>query len=266
MVRNLSKLFGRKFASNAFIVLFSLATMAVVPPNSVADIPSFDGTYSGTITITTTTTIPTDPPQTSSKTDSNELTLVVTNGVIEGGAKGSILDSAGNATMLFPYGGANDLAVVARFRRDVNTGALSVSGVLNWNFPSAQIVVVGEFALKAIEKFTFKVPAKLPSAKIGKRYQSGVSLCSPMPPPKHLCGVFAKISNPNGGREPYTFGLKIGSDFLPSGMILNANTGVISGTPKVGQKPGTRHLILCSYDANDRFTGICRSTTLTLTR
>lgn len=118
--------------------------------------------------------------------------------------------------------------------------------------------------MKASEKFSFKIPPQLPTAQIGKVYRSDVSFCTPFPPAKRLCGVFAKITNPAGGKEPYTFRLKIGSNLLPTGMTLNANTGVISGKPKAGQKPVTKNLIVCAYDANDRFSGVCRSTTMAL--
>ncbi len=51
-------------------------------------------------------------------------------------------------------------------------------------------------------------------------------------PPGSINQVYAFALSPTGGIGPYTWGLKSGSPFLPSGLTLSTN-GVISGTPTV---------------------------------
>jgi len=251
-----------------FVSLLSLlaSSVLVLPTaSSATPITDFDGIYNGTVTITGTLTINSTPPKKIVTTNTNVLSLVVKNGKIIGGATGSILDVNGNATMVIPFPGYGDITLKAHFVRNASSKVLTSTGTLSASFPGYGMVFSGKFSLTGGDKFSFTIPSTLKNAQIGKKYPD-YSFCQPPVPSGGLCGTFPKSTNPSGGKAPYSFRLKVGSDFLPTGMILNFRTGQISGTPIAGQKPVTKKLIVCAYDSNDAFTGVCRTTTMVLTR
>jgi len=247
------------------LILVVISSLFIPSARSATPITDFDGTYVGKFTVTVTVTIPTNPPRKISTTQTVPMQLSVIKGVITGWGKGFVINKAGKATMTIaipPYG---YLTFTSNFSRNSSTGLASFKGILTGSFPSARAVVTGNFTATGREKFNFN-PRTLPNAKIGQKYPANVSFCDPPVPNGALCGLFARSNSPSGGKPPYTFKLKSGSILLPTGMILNSSTGTLSGTPIAGQKPGTRFLTVCAYDANDRFTGVCRNTTLTLAR
>lgn len=255
---------ARKISS---ISLFLMVISSLFIPNasSATPITDFDGTYAGNFTITVTVTVPTNPPQKISNTSTAPIQLSVNKGVIVGWAKGSVINKAGKAIIsvdLAPYG---KLTLTSYFAKNASTGVMSVSGTLSGSFPAARSVISGKFIASGRDRFIFSIPSILPAAKIGKKYPV-VNFCNPVPPKGQMCGPFFTPRNPSGGKPPYTFKLRAGSDFLPTGLVLNSRTGELSGTPKAGQAPVTKKLIICAYDSNDRFTGVCRTTTMVLTK
>lgn len=250
-----------------FPFLFLLASSGLILPiaSSATPITDFDGTYNGTLTLTVTTTVPTDPPKEISETVTSAATLTVHNGEILGWGKGFILNKAGKATITVPIAGYGSITFTANFSRNTSTGVTTVTGDLSGPFPSAYTVLSGRFTASGGDKFSFTIPSRLDNARIGKKYPV-YSFCQPPVAAGGLCGSFQKSNNPSRGKPPYSFRLKVGSDFLPTGMILNFRTGQISGTPIAGQKPVTKQLIVCAYDSNNAFTGVCRTTTMVLTR
>lgn len=249
------------------LLFFSLISLSLIlpPAFSAAAITDFDGTYKGNFTMTITVTVPTKPPQKMTKTSTIPMKLLVHDGQILGWGKGMVINKAGKATMTLPIAGYGSISFTVYFSRNHSTDITTLTGVLSGAFPSANAVISGKFTATGGEKFLFSIDTPLKEAHIGKKYD-GVSLCAPPVKPGGMCGIFPKSRNPSGGNPPYRFGLQSGSDFLPTGIVLNFRTGEISGTPMAGQKPDTRHLIICAYDSNDWFTGVCRKTTLTLKR
>ena len=250
-----------------FSFLFLLTSSGLIFPiaSSATPITDFDGFYNGTITVTLTTTLPTDPPEIISKTETNSVTFTVHKGGILDWGEGAILNKAGDATMTVPITGYSGITFTAKFSRNTSTGVTTVTGDLSGSFPSAGIVISGRFKASGGDKFSFKIPSRLGNARIGQKYP-GYSFCQPPVAAGRLCGIFKESNSPTGGKPPYTFRLKMGSDFFPTGMTLNSRTGQISGTPKAGQKPTQKRLVVCAYDSNNLFTGVCRTTTMLLTR
>lgn len=242
-----------------------ISSLLIPTASSATPITDFDGTYSGKLTITVTVTVPTNPPQKISKTSTVPIQLAVHKGVIVGWAQGSVINKAGKAAMsvdIAPYG---KLTITSYFTKNASTSVISVSGTLGGSFPAARAAISGRFTATGRDKFIFSIPSVLPNAKIGKKYPV-INFCNPVPPKGQMCGPFTKTSNPSGGNPPYTFRLRAGSDFLPTGLVLNSRTGELSGTPIAGQASVTKKLVICAYDSNDRFTGVCRTTTMVLTK
>lgn len=249
----------------SFTSIFLIALTSLLLPLSSATTPvsDFDGTYSGKFTITATITVPSKPPQKISKTSTMPMELLVRNGVIVGWAQGSVLNKAGDASItvtIAPYG---NITFTSHFVRNASTQLTSVTGTLSGSFPSIRTIISGKFSATGTEKFVFNART-LPDAKIGQKYPSGISFCTPAVQSGALCGLNKNSTNPSAGEPPYTFKLQNSGGFLPTGMTLNASTGTISGTPISGQKTGVRILVVCAYDATDRFTGVCRTVTLLL--
>lgn len=248
-------------------LLFLMASTGLVLPtaSSTTPITDFDGSYIGKFTLTVTVTVPTDPPKKMSNTVTSPMSLTVRNGAILGWGKGFILNKAGKANITVPISGYGNITFTANFSRNTSTDVTTVTGTLSGSFPSAYTVLSGRFSATGGDKFSFTIPSALKNAQIGKKYP-GYSFCQPPVASGGLCGSFQKSTNPSGGKPPYSFRLKVGSDFLPTGIILNFRTGQISGTPIAGQKPTTKQLVVCAYDSNDGFTGVCRTTTMVFTR
>ncbi len=258
------------FQSVLIPVIFAIQFL--LPVSTAAQLNTeFDGLYSGTLTLTITTTIPADPPIVMSNTQSSSFSLTVRDGKILDAGEGGIIDSAGNGKVSYNVPIYGTIVFNVHFTKGAPGKNTSVTGEIDWtaNFGGLPAVLTGSYAGSGGDKFFFSIsPNLLHNAKIGSPYIPIVSLCQPITKKGGLCGVFPTSTqrNPKGGKAPYTFKLKMGSPFLPTGMILNPFTGQISGTPIKGQKIGTRELIVCVTDANDRFTGVCRSVTLVLTK
>lgn len=245
----------------------ALASTQLALPLATALTPNtqFDGEYSGKLTLTLTTTVPTDPPRKISITQTSDLRLTVRAGKVLEGGNGGTIDRAGNALASVTIPGYGTITFAVHFTRDSSGKGARVSGEMNAEFPAVFTVIVGTYSGIGGEKFSFTIPI-LHSARIGYPYIP-VSLCQPATKKGGLCGLFSPSlqRNPKGGKAPYTFRTKIGSAFLPTGMLLNPFTGLISGTPRKGQKTGPKKMVICAYDSNDGFTGVCRSVTLNLT-
>lgn len=256
---------ARKILFLSFLFLLTSSGLIFPIGSSAAPITDFDGTYNGTFSLTVTATLPTDPPQEISNTATSAMTLGVHNGEITGWGEGSILNKAGKATMTLPIAGYGSITFTANFSRNSSTGVTTVTGNLSGSFPSVNTVLFGRFTASAGDKFSFWISSTLPNARIGQKYP-GYSFCQSPVATGKLCGIFKKSDNPTGGKPPYTFRLKMGSDFLPTGMTLNSRTGQISGRPIAGQKPTQKRLVVCAYDSDNLFSGVCRTTTMVLTR
>ncbi len=246
-----------------FLVLFSSLLTPIA--NSATAISDFDGTYTGKFVITATITVPTNPPQKISKTSTVPIQLAVKKGVIVGWAQGSVINKSGKATItvvIAPYG---KLTLASYFTKNSSTSVISVTGTLSGSFPSVRTVISGHFTATNGNKVAFGIPSVLPAAKIGKKYP-GFNFCDPVPPKGISCGYYYPRRNPSGGKPPYSFRLRQGSNSLPTGIVLNSKTGELSGTPITGQAPTTKKLIICAYDSNDWFTGVCRPATMVLGR
>lgn len=250
-----------------FLVLsFFISINLLFPVSSFsAPITDFDGNYNGSYTLTLTTNVPTDPPQIITETETENLVFTVLNGQILGWGEGFLLNKAGQATLTIPIEGYGNINVTASFSLNSSTGVITASGQISGSFPAAYTVITGKFTASYDNKLKFTIERQLYNAQIGQKYR-GYSFCVPAVAPGKLCGIFSKPTNPTGGRPPYTFRLKIGSDLLPTGMILNSRTGQITGTPKAGQKPGKKKLVVCAYDSSSALNGVCQTTTLVLTR
>lgn len=249
-----------------FLFSFFISISFLFPVSSLSDaITDFDGNYNGSYTLTFTTNVPSDPPQIITETETENLVFTVLNGQILGWGKGFMLNKAGQATLTIPIEGYGNITATSYFSWNTSTGVITATGQINGTFPSAYTVVSGKFTASYENKFKFTIFKKPWDAQIGKKYPL-YSFCVPRVEVGKLCGIFPKSVNPSGGRPPYTFRLKIGSDFLPTGMILNSRTGEISGTPKAGQKATKKHLVVCAYDSSSALNGVCRTTTLVLTR
>lgn len=257
MVRKVSYL-------SVFLIIISSLLLPIA--NSATPITDFDGTYNGTFTLTATVTVPTNPPKTISNTQTVPIQLVVHNGNIVGWGKGAVINKAGKATVTVSIVGYGEITLTAYFTRNASSSVITFTGTLSGTFPSVQTVLTGKFATDAGDPFIFTLPSKLNTAQMGKKY-ANFSLCQPPVSTGMLCGkTSAKPVNPRGGRPPYNFRLEMGSGLLPAGITLNSRTGLLSGTVKAGQKPGIRRLYICAFDSNNWFKGVCRWTSMTLTR
>lgn len=246
--------------------LLVLGNLTVAPPASSATaVTIFDGTYQGYEVISVTVTIPTNPPTKKTITSTTPtFYLTVVNGKISGGVYGFVVNSSGTATLTVPVSGYGSLTITVRFVRNTTTRDVKVTGTINGQFPAARTVISGRFYADLVDKLKFTVPSSITSARIGKRYP-GYSFCVPKTVALRVCGWPAKSTNPSGGKPPYSFGWKIGSGLLPTGLVLNFRAGQITGTPRSGLKPRTYHLIICAYDsANSLLSGTCRATNLVL--
>jgi hypothetical protein len=253
-----------------FLGLLVFGNLASVSPASSATVITvFDGTYQATETVTVTVTIPTNPPIKKTVTvPPTPVTFRVVNGKIDGGATGVILNQHGSGALRISIPGYGSLTITVQFVRNSSTRAVTVTGTIRGSFPSARAIVSGKLTGHLVDKFTFNVVSRIPGANIGQRYP-GYSFCVPKIPSGHGCGWPAKSTIPTGGKAPYTFRLKIGSlsgggDFLPTGLALNFKSGQLSGTPIKGIARKTYRLIVCAYDANDLYIGVCRATSLVL--
>ena len=249
-----------------FISSFFVSISLLFPVSSFSDsITDFDGDYKGFYTLTFTTNVPSDPLQIITETETDNLAFRVFNGQILGWGEGFMLNKAGQATLTIPIEGYGNITATSFFSWSTSASVITATGTISGSFPTAYTVVTGKFTASYDNKLKFTIEKQLYNAQIGKKYR-GYSFCVPAVTPGKLCGIFSKPTNPTGGRPPYTFRLKIGSDFLPTGMILNSRTGQITGTPKAGQKPGKKKLIVCAYDSSSALNGVCQTTTLVLTR
>lgn len=257
----------RKVLIISLLFLIAISGLFLPTANSATPITEFDGTYIGEFTLTVTVTVAdaTDTLKDRSHTVTNAMSLTVRKGAILGWGKGFILNKAGKATITLSIPEYGNMTVNANFSRNTSTGVTTVTGIMSGSFLSASTVINGSFSANGGDKFSFTIPSALRNAQIGKKFP-GYSFCQPPVASGGLCGSFQESTSPSGGKAPYTFRLKIGSDFLPTGIILNSRTGQISGTPKAGQKPGTKELTVCAYDSNEAFTGVCRTTKMVLTR
>lgn len=239
------------------------------PANSATAITIFDGTYEGYEVLTVTITIPTNPPTKKTITSTTPtFSFTVVNGKIAGGVYGFIINNSGTGALTVPIPGYGSITLTSHFVRNATTRAVSVTGTISGSFPSAGVVVGGKFYAHLADKFKFNIPSSIPGANIGKRY-SGYSFCTPKVPAGYGCGWPSKSTSPTGGKPPYTFRLKVGSftgggDLLPTGLVLNFKNGQITGTPRKGLKTRTFRLVVCAYDANDSWNGVCRATNLVL--
>lgn len=252
----------------SYLSVFLIIISSLLLPTAISATPitDFDGTYNGTFTLTATVTVPTNPPRKITNTSTVPIQLVVHDGIILGWGKGAVINKAGKATITVSIASYGNITLTAYFTRNASTSVITFTGILSGSFPSVQTVLSGKFATNGGDPFIFRVPSKLNTAQMGKKYV-GVSLCDPPVSAGKLCGKSAsKNGNPTGGRPPYNFRLEMGSSLLPAGITLNSRTGLISGTAKTGQKPGTRRLYICAFDSNNWFKGVCRWTSMTLTR
>lgn len=256
----------------AILILVIFAVQLLLPASIAAQLNTeFDGTYSGTLTLTITSTIPADPPIVMSNTQTSSFSLTVRDGKILDAGEGGIIDSAGQGKVFYNMPVYGTISFIVQFVKGASGKSTSVKGEIDWtvNMGGLPIVLTGGYSGSGGDKFSFSIsPTVVHPAKIGSPYIPVVSLCEPTTKKGGLCGVFPTSTqrNPKGGKAPYTFKLKAGSPFLPKGMTLNAFTGQISGTPIKGQKIGSRELVICVTDVNDRFTGVCRSVNLVLTK
>ncbi len=108
------------------------------------------------------------------------------------------------------------------------------------------------------DKVILAVPPVLPGGKVGKPYE--YSFCDPKPSGKSgLCGGINPISNPRGGKGPYSFYLGSGTGFPQTGLSLNLN-GILSGIPAA---TGTRLFNVCAKDIGGDYG--CEDVSLTIT-
>ena len=258
-------------------LLFSLTLMVFLTQillpitKAIAVNTEFDGEYVGKLNLTVTATAPSDPPKVVTQQQSSDISIVVKDGKVIEAGQGGTIDSSGNALLYYDIPDYGTMNFKVHFTKGTSGKGPSVFGNINWTFnaATASIVLTGTFSGAVREKFTFTInQSAIHSARIGYLYTPVVSLCEPATKKGGQCGLFptSKQRNPSGGTPPYSSKLRVGSKFLPTGLVLNASTGQISGTPIKGQATGPRIIDICVTDAKDRFTGVCRSVTLMLTK
>lgn len=256
-------------------VLVGAVTFAT-PTVAAGNFSEFNGTYEMTTaqTITTTYLSSNVPPQVAT----NELkwTLLVKDGILTGTNRdvtGAITSSDGSAWYRMPFGGiVSPVTGVMRFARDT-AGHMTVTG----QGQSTTDLGVGVISNAQVQNGTstddiiFTVESPLAKTAVrGKAFS--YSFCRPAVGKGRLCGgpLSAKIvTNPTGGPTsaagaPSNYKFATKSGFLPRGLVLNARTGAISGTPYAGDRPGMYKFMVCAYTGIANRWDACKWTSLKL--
>lgn len=107
--------------------------------------------------------------------------------------------------------------------------------------------------------FVFTAPAQLISVPAGSTYS--YYFCEPPPAAGQLCGTAAlPATNPNGGNPPYTFTTEGSLPSGLSGLMLNSQTGQLSGTPDSTDAGNTTSFTICATDLSGH--EVCQPTSL----
>ena len=204
------------------------------------------GTPSGTFVGTTSFTVTvTDSETPTAQTASAALSITITVAPLSVTTSGSL--PVGVVSSIYSGATLQATGGIQPYSWTVTTGSLPAGLILN----SATGTISGTPTSAGTSNFTVTVTdsetptAKTATANLSIVVNPALSVTTNSLPPGVIGTAYSQTLTAAGGISPYTWSVTTGS--LPAGLALNANTGVISGTPS-GTFTGTTNFTVTVTD------------------